>query len=132
MKAPELKSGRELLSPGKQCQRAKRDMSPEAYEEWKRQQPLLRHEARPDEVVVDLDTRLIHLADMPVLREFEHKLPDTGIGTLRELSKLGEVWLRVLFEADLIGPSTTRGQVDALRGLQQGKPVAPRHKMRPV
>lgn len=128
MKAPKLKRGRDLLRLGQRCRDARRDMSPPDYVAWKRQQPLLRHESHPDEIVVDLDIRLIHLADMPVLQEFEHKLPDTGIGTLRELSKLGEVWLRVLFTANLIGPATTRAQVDALRGLQQGRPVASRHR----
>ena len=95
MKAHKPKFGRELLALGWQCRRARRDMSPADYVAWKRQQPLLRHESRPDEIVVDLDIRLIHLADMPVLQEFEDKLPDTGIATLRELSKLGEVWSAV-------------------------------------
>jgi hypothetical protein len=31
-------------------------------------------------------------------------------------------------EVDLIGPHTTRAQIDVLRGLQTGKPVAPRHR----
>lgn len=128
MKSPKIKLGRDLLRLGRKCANAKREMSPAEYAEWKRQQPLLRHEARPDEVVRDLDVRLIHLASMSVLQEFEDKLPDTGIATLRELPKLGEVWLRVLFKVDLIGRPTTRQQLDALRGLMTGRPVAPRHR----
>ena len=131
MKAHTSQNGRELLRLGQRCREARRNLPSAEYEQWKRQQPLLRHEARPDEVVVDLDVRLAHLASMPVLREFEHRLPNTGVATLRELPKLGEAWLRCLFEAGLIGPSTTRAQIDALRALQQGKPVAPRHKPKP-
>jgi hypothetical protein len=128
MKAPKRKSGRELLSLGRECLRAKRELPPADYRQWKRKHPLLRHESRPDQVVRDLDVRLAHLAAMPVLWEFKHRLPDTGIATLRELPKLGEIWLRALFEASLIGPWTTRKQIDVLRALQQRKPVAPRHR----
>lgn len=131
MKALKQKNGRALLRLGRRCLDAKRTLSSADYERWKRKQPLLRHEARPDEIVVDLDVRLIHLASMPVLQEFAHRLPNTGVATLRELPKLGEVWLRCLFTVGLVGPSTTRAQIDALRGLQQGKPVAPRHKPKP-
>lgn len=130
MKAAKQKNGRALLRFGRQCLRAKQTLSPEAYEQWKRQQPHLRHEAHPDRVVVDLDRRYVKLASMPVLWTFQRQLPNTGISTLRELAKLGEEKLRYLFAAGLINPSTTRAEVDTLRTAQhpQGRAVAPRHR----
>jgi hypothetical protein len=131
MKALKRKSAHELLLIGRQYRDAKQKMSPAEFEQWRSQRPELQHEARPDQVVTDLDKRLAHLEAMAVSRKFKHKLPCTGVAALRELSKIGEFWLEKLFEVDLIGPWTTRAQVDVLRGLQTNKPVAPRHKPKP-
>ena len=133
MKAPKQKIGRKLLRFGRRCLRAKQTLSAADYELWKRQQPQLRHEAHPDRVVTDLDRRYIKLASVPVLWKFQRQLPNTGISTLRELSKLGEEKLQYLFAEGLIGPETTRAQIDTLRTAQhpQGKSVAPRHKPKP-
>jgi hypothetical protein len=130
MKAPKQKSGRALLRFGRECLRAKQNLSPADYAAWKRQQPQLRHEAHPDRVVTDLDRRYIKLALLPVLWKFQRQLPNTGISTLRELAKLGEEKLRYLFTVGLIGPGTTRAEVDTLRTAQYqpGKAVASRHK----
>jgi hypothetical protein len=132
MKALKRKSARELLLIGRQVRDAERTTPQPALEQWRTQRPELRHEAHPDKTVVDLDKRLVRLAAMfdasPGLRRFKHKLPCTGVAALRELSKLGAFWLEKLLEVDLIGPQTTRAQIDVLRGLQTGRPVAPRHR----
>ena len=128
MKALKPKDVGALRRLGQQYLAAKRNMSRAEFAQWKRQQAAFRHEARPDKITVDIAARLAHLAAMPGLKKFEHKLPSTGVSTLRELPKLGEFWLEKLFEVDLIGPQTTRAQIDVLRGLQTGKPVAPRHR----
>jgi hypothetical protein len=132
MKALKRKSARELLLIGRQYRNAKEKMSPTEFAEWRSQRPELRHEARVDETVVDLDKRLARLDAMfdatPGLRKYRDRLPCTGVSAARELSKLGEFWLEKLLEVGLINPQTTRAQIDALRGLQTGKPVAPRHR----
>jgi hypothetical protein len=128
MKALKRKSAHELLL-GRQYRDAKQKMSPAEFEQWRSQQPLLRHEARPDRVIVDLDKRLARLDAMPVTQKYKGKLPCTGVSTARELSKLGAFWLEKLLEVGLIHPGTTRVQIDVLRGLQTGKPVAPRHRL---
>ena len=135
MKALKRKTAHELLLVGRQVRDAKQKMSPAEFEQWRSQRPELRHEARVDRIITDLDKRLARLDAMfdatPGLRRFKHKLPCTGVATLRELSKLGAFWLEKLLEVDLIGPGTTRAQVDVLRGLQTGKSVAPRHRKAP-
>ena len=129
MKAPRRKSAHDLLPIGRQIRAAKQKMTPAEFAQWRKQRSELRHEAKPDRVVIDLDKRLARLSAMfEGSQRFKHKLPCTGIATLRELSKLGAFWLEKSLEVDLIGPPTTRAQVDVLRGLQTGKPVAPRHK----
>ena len=128
MKALKRKSAHELLLIGRQVRDAKQKMSPPEFEQWRTQRPELRHEARPDQTVTDLDKRLAHLDAMPVAQKYRDKLPCTGVATLRELPKLGEFWLEKLLEVDLINVQTTRAQIDVLRGLQTGRPVAPRHR----
>jgi hypothetical protein len=128
MKTLKRKRAPELLSIGRQYRAAKRKLSPDEFEQWRSQRPELRHEARPDQVITDLDKRLARLAAMPVAQKYKDQLPCTGVAALRELSKLGEFWLEKLLEVDLIHPGTTRAQIDVLRGLQTDRPVAPRHK----
>ena len=132
MKALKRKLAHELLLARQQYRAAKRSMSPAEFKQWRSQRPELRHEAKPDQTVTDLDGRLAHLAAMvemtPGLKNYQDQLPCTGVSTARELSKIGEFWLEKLLEVGLITRSTTRAQVDVLRGLQTGKPVAPRHK----
>ena len=96
LKALKRKSAHDLLLIGRQYKAAKRSMSPAEFEQWRSERHELRHEAHPDQVVTDLDKRLAHLAAIPWLKEFEHKLPNAGVSTLRELTKLGEFWLRRL------------------------------------
>jgi hypothetical protein len=130
MKTLKEKNGSVLLHFGKKCWDAQRTLSAADYEKWKRSQRQLWHEAHPGQLVVDLDTRYIRLAKMAILWEFEHCLPNTGIGTMRELSKLGEVKLRYLFENGLVNPRTTRLQIDGFKSMQYpgGRSVAPRHR----
>jgi hypothetical protein len=131
VKTPKRKSAHDLLLIGRQYRDAKRKLSPEQFAQWRKERPELRHEARPDRVIVDLDRRLAALAAMPVAQKYKHKMPCTGVSTLRELSKFGNAALEALFEVDLFGPNTTRLQADVLYGLITGKPVAPRHKRKP-
>ena len=132
MKHPKEKDGPALLRFGKRCWGAKQTLSAADYKRWKTLQPQLRHEAHPERVVTELDRRYIRLAKMQVLWRNEHKLPNTGIAALRELSKLSEEKLAYLFAANLIGPSSTRSQIDSLRTAQhpRGRAVAPRHRPR--
>jgi hypothetical protein len=104
-------------------------LSPAEYEAFKYNEPELRHEAeaRSGEVTKDKAERLIRLALMPVLWNDIDRLPQTGWGTLRELSKLNEDALRCLFPHGSIGPYSTRENIDALRSAQKSKNVAPRH-----
>jgi hypothetical protein len=69
----------------------------------------------------------MRLASMPVILDNLDRLPRTGWGTLRELSKLSEDALRCLFARGAIGPGTTREAIDRLRSAQKSKNVAPRH-----
>jgi hypothetical protein len=128
MKALKRKRAPELLLIGGQYRAAKRKLSPADFAQWRKERPELRHEAKPDKVITDLDKRLARLAAMPVAQKYKDQLPCTGVAALRELSKLGAFWLEKSLEVGLIHPGTTRAQIDVLRGLQTGKPVAPRHK----
>lgn len=129
MKALKRKSAHELLALGRQVLAAEQ-MPPADREQWKRRQSAFRHEAHPDKTTVDLASRVARVAKLPVCEEFKDRLPATGVATWRQLSPLGEYWLRKLLEADLINPATTRAQLDTLRGLQRGKALAPRYKKR--
>jgi len=131
MKALKRKNAHDLLLIGQQYRDAKRKLSPEQFAQWRKERPELRHEARPDRVITDLDKRLAALAAMPVAQKYKHKLPCTGVSTLRELPKFGNAALEALFEVDVFGPGTTRRQVDVVYGLITGKPVAPRHRPKP-
>jgi hypothetical protein len=127
MKALKRKSNRELHTLGRQVVAAEQ-MPPADREQWIRQQAAFRHESHPDKTTVDLAGRVARVVKLPVCEEFKNRLPSTGVASWRQLSPLGEFWLRKLIEADLINPGTTRAQLDVLRGLQRGKPLAPRHK----
>ena len=127
MKALKRKSAHELLLIGQQVLAAEQ-MPPADREQWIRQQAAFRHESHPDKTTVDLAGRVARVVKLPVCEEFKHRLPSTGVATWRQLSPIGEYWLRKLFEVGLINPTTTRAQLDVLRGLQRGKPLAPRHR----
>jgi hypothetical protein len=131
VKSLKHKRASDLLLIGRQYRDAKRKMSPDEFAQWRSQRPELRHESKPDQVVIDLDKRLARLAAMPVAQKYKHKLPCTGVSTLRELSKFGNAALEALFEVDVFGPGTTRLQVDVVYGLIAGRPVAPRHRSKP-
>jgi hypothetical protein len=129
MKTPKEQNGAKLLQFGKLCMEMKRDLSSQSYQQWKKGQSQLWHEAYPGRVLADMDSRYIRLARMQVLWDHIDKLPCTGIATLRELSKLGEDKLRHLFEIGLIDRQTTRQHIDGFRALElpKNKIVAARH-----
>jgi hypothetical protein len=79
------KDPKALLELGLQLKLAKAALSPAKYEEHLSLQRDLRHETR-EELVRDKANRLIALASMPVCWDYIDQLPETGWGTLRELS----------------------------------------------
>ena len=127
MKTAREKDPRKLLALAARLAEAKRALSAADYEAFKSNEPELRHEARPSEVTHDQAERLIRLWSMRVIRDNPNKLPRTGWGTLRELSKLSEDALRALFARGAIGPRSTREDIDRLRTAQTSRNVASRH-----
>jgi hypothetical protein len=83
------KNPKALIALGARLAEAKRTLSPDAYDAFRRREPELWHETKPGKLVDDKDRRLIRIASMPVLRDHVDKLPATGWSTLRELPKLG-------------------------------------------
>jgi hypothetical protein len=120
VKRPKEKDPRKLLALGARLAEAKWTLSPVDYEAFKHREPELRHETKPGLLTDDKAERSIRLAAMPVIQDNADKLPRTGWGTLRELSKLGEATLRCLFERGAIGPHSTRENIDAPRVTEIG------------
>ena len=127
MKRTKTKDPKVLIALGERLIKAKRELSAVDFETFKSNEPELRHEAWPLEVIVDKAERLMRLAAMPAVRDNINKLPRTGWGTLRELSKLEEPALRCLFARGAIGPHSTREDIDRLRVAQTSRAVASRH-----
>jgi hypothetical protein len=112
VKRPTEKDPKVLIALGARLAEAKRTLSPDAYDAFKRREPELRHEAEPWRVAHDKAQRLIKIASLLALRDNVDKLPWTGWGTLRELPKLGETTLRCLLERGAINRLSTREDVD--------------------
>jgi hypothetical protein len=116
-----------LLELGARLAVAKRSLTIDGCDAFRRREVELQHEAKPWQLVADKDQRLIRFALMPVFRDNITALPATGWSTLRERPKLGEPALRCLFERGAIEPQTTREDIDRLRSVQKSCNVAPRH-----
>jgi hypothetical protein len=93
-----------LIALGAKLAEAKRTLSPEGYDAFKRREPELWHETKHGKLVDDKDRRLIRIASIQALRDNVDKLPSTGWSTLRELPKLGEPTLRCLLERGALNP----------------------------
>lgn len=127
MRRPIEKDPKALIALGERLAKAKRELSPDGYDAFKRREPELQHETKPGRLVADKDQRLRRLASMPVIRANIDKLP-WGWSALRQLSPLGKQTLRCLFERGAIGPSTTREDLDRQRTGQKKANVAERHR----
>jgi hypothetical protein len=123
-----------LMALGLRLKTAKETLPAAEYDAFRRAEPELYHEARPEDLVEDKDERLIKLASMQVCWDYIDRLPSTGWATLRELSKLSEPVLRELFRRGAITSRTTRENIDCFRSVQKiragGQGVADRHPVK--
>ena len=115
-----------LIALGVRLAEAKRTLTPEGYDAFKRRERELLHGTKPGRFVVDKAKRLIRLASLQVLRDNIDKLPSTGWSTLRELPKLGESKFAARLNAARL---TARARVRmSIRGLD-GRPVCGRRHL---
>jgi hypothetical protein len=128
------KDPRALMALGLRLKTAKETLPAAEYDAFRRAEPELYHEARPEDLVEDKDERLIRLAAMQVCWDYIDQLPATSWATLRELSKLSEPVLRELFRRRAINKHTTREQLDCFRSAEKicngGHGVADRHPVK--
>ena len=113
------KNPRVLMELGRRLDKARKTLSPEAYDAFKRKEREMYHETKHEILVNDKDVRLIAISRSPVLNKYIDNLPWTGWGTLRELLKLGEGILENLLIRGAINRFSTREDIDQFRTAQK-------------
>ncbi len=126
---PRLTKGSTVLDCGLLLLDAAANLTAEQFEKLTHRIPWLVSE-QTGQRTADKHSRLMTIARIAALHRFRSRLP-AGWAAMRQIPclarSLGEKALEKAFRDGLITAATTREQLDAMRSLARGKPIAARH-----